>query len=147
MDKKIEITLERSSEGSSIYLKIPKKMEVFFAKLSKNEIKESEVWKYANGNGAKFYILSKNYQDFERKLGNGSVYNDYGDGLIRNETINLAPLRSVGAWKGVELKSDRFVGNNMDLEFYVRELGVYAKKIWENIIAKKKIKALITFEV
>jgi len=147
MKKKLYITLERDNKGINIYLKIPQEFEDYFSELSKGEIKISNCWKYSNGEGAKFYTLTDEYQEMERKFTYNS-FNSYGDGLIKDEKINLAMLRSVGASQGISIYSNKFLPiDNMDFERYIRELGSYAKKIWESFISKKKLKAIITFEL
>ena len=153
--KKITITLERKNDNVFLHLKIPIELERFFRKISNNETQKSIKWfSDINSNintAAKFYKLTQEYQRIERKVNNNTnlnFFNDYGDGLIRDGSINLALLRTVGASKGVKLYCDRSWGiDNMDLENYVRHLGLFTKKLWEQVITRQKLKAIISFEI
>ncbi len=148
MAKKIlYITLERENGNLFIFIKVPEEIESFFKELSKGKTKQSEVWLTPDNKGAEFYLLTPQYEEMEKKI-NSMFFNDYGSGLINGDRINLAPLRTVGASMGVKLKSDRFSQMpNLDLEFYIRELGRGVKNLWESSISKEKIKGVLTFEI
>ena len=149
--KKISITLERKNEDVIISLKIPFELEKFFKKISNNESQKSSKWLIVGDTGAKFYKLNDEYLRIERKISstNYSSFNDYGDGLIRDgNRINLALLRTVGASKGVKLRChNSWDIDNLDMENYVRNLGLFTKKFWEQVIMRQKLKAIISFEL
>lgn len=147
--KKITITLERKNDNVIIHLKIPFELERFFQRISNSEIKKSSKWFLAKNTHAQFYGLTEEYQRIERKVNPSMSFNDYGDGLIRDgNRINLALLRTVGASKGVKLHCAGSWGvDNMDLENYVRNLGMFTKKFWEQVIERQKLKAIISFEI
>lgn len=147
MRKKIFISLERKKNNIKVYIKIPKEFEDYFKKMSNEDVRTSVNWKYQNGEGAKFYALTDEYQRIEEGF-NYDIFNDYGNGLLVGEKVNLAMLRTVGASEGVVITSDKFLAiDNMDFEYYIRKLGEVSKKIWEKCVSDKKLKAVITFEI
>jgi hypothetical protein len=151
-NKKIIIKLSGRQDKISLYLKIPKEMEDYFKNLSASKTEKSNYWfirkKELISDQAEFYCISDQYSGVEKTFYQ-SAFNSYGCGLIDNSgRINLAPLRTCGASKGVYLTSERF-GNisNIDFEYYIRKLGENAKEIWKNFITPKEIKAVISFEI
>ena len=145
--EKILLNIERKKGKLTLYVKIPKRLEDYFAKASGSTTKQSGMWKDKYGQGCQFYELSDEYVQLERKLA-FAVFNDYGDGLMRHEKINLAPLRTVGASNGVYLFADSFQAiDNVNFEYYIRQLGMCTKGIWEQMIRDKSVKAIISFEV
>ena len=145
--EKILLNIERKKGKLALYVKIPKRLEDYFQKASNQATKQSGMWKNKEGAWCMFYELSNEYVDLEAKLAY-AVFNDYGDGLMRHDKINLAPLRTVGASKGVYLFAESFQAiDNVNFEFYIRQLGMCTKAIWEQMIRDKSVKAIISFEV
>ena len=145
--EKILLNIERKKGKLTLYVKIPKRLEDYFEKASNSITKQSSMWKNKEGEGCMFYELSPEYIQLEQKL-SFAVFNDYGDGLMRHEKINLAPLRTVGASKGIYLFADSFQAiDNVNFEYYIRQLGMCTKGIWEQMIRDKSVKAIISFEV
>lgn len=144
--RKIFITLEKTRTGIAISLKIPEEIEKYYKEVTKGELQQSKSWINAKGEGAQFYMLNDLLKESERKIDN-EIFTDYGDGLIDGERINTAILRTVGASKGIKITSENFNRlNNIDLEFYIKRLGEFVKKLWETSISEKTIKSVITFE-
>ena len=145
--RKIKIELKRKGNITTICLKCPKEIEEFFKNLSNGDTQESEVWTTDNKK-TEFYTLNDEYKALERNL-NLDIFNNYGTGLMSaTGEINIAPLRTKGVskGKGIVLSSHHFSGlNNLDLEHYVRKLGLATKKLWANVIGEKKVSAEITF--
>ena len=146
--KKIYLTLERNKGQIKLRVKVPAEMEEFFSELSENKSQASTRWLDAIGEGVKFYTLTEEYQALEQKLTLSSIFNDFGESLLRDrDRINLAPLRVVGASKGITITCKKFTAiTNLDFEYYIKELGRAAKQLWENCIAKQRINAVLTFE-
>ena len=145
--EKILLNIERRKGKLALYVKIPQRLEEYFKQASAESPKQSAVWKDKKGIGAKFYVLIQDYQDLEAKL-QYAVFNDYGQGLLKADRINLAPLRTVGASEGVYIFSDNFQAiDNVNYEYYIRQLGLCTKSIWEQIIRDRKVKAIISFEI
>ncbi len=150
--KRINITLERDAENVGLYIKVPKDFEDYFAKLSKGEVETSGTWYHKDDTGAKFHKLTDQYQKISDSLNRDyPCFNSYGNGLVestRSDSINIAPLRTVGASKGIRIHSSRFDEMNaVDFELYIRRLAGIAKKLWDGFIGTKKVKATIAFEV
>ncbi len=146
--KKIELKLVRNSGCIALDLKIPTDFEEFFKSLSEGKKQSSTYWfvNKTKSQPADFYKLTKSYEEIEKKFYNS--FNHYGYGLIQNQKINLAPLRTIGASKGIIIYSKRFDEiSNFALSFYIKELGLYTKKLYEEMIANKTITATITFEL
>ena len=145
--KKMIFNLKKEGKDTFIYLKIPEELENFYKNLSKGETSKSGFWLLENGEGAEFYNLNQEYEKEEKK-NIGYVFNNYGSGLFDGEKINLAFLRTLGASKGIKIKSEKFEAiSGMELEFYIRELGNFTKRIWEHFINKKEVRAVISFEI
>ncbi len=145
--KKIYITLEKDAMGISISLKIPEEIEEYYKSLSKGELQLSKGWFLKKGSGAPFYKLNEDALRNEKRI-DSDTFSDFGNGLLRNDDINTAILRTVGASEGIKITSEHFSSvNNIDLEYYVKRLGSFTKRLWETSISKKVIKSVITFEI
>lgn len=149
--KQVIIELDRQADRVSIKLKIPKEIEDYFKSISEADTAKSTKWFYDSElqNGAEFYKNADVYKEITDKLSNLGlyVYNDFGDGLVRNKQINIATLRVKGVSEGITLYSDNFTDTGIDFEFYIRELAVAIKAIWREYISKKTIKAVITYDI
>ena len=149
-NKKLHLQVERVQVEYLLKVRIPVALEELFKKMSEGaEPHKSTVWVLPNGEGAKFYNRSMQYQRMEERLA-GNTLNDYGASLIEGSRVNIAPLRTIGASKGVTLTCKKWNTNNpnnLDLDYYVKELAQYAQAIWKEYIQKAKIKATITFDV
>lgn len=152
-DKKFTKTkkayVEITKEIGCIYLsiKIPSEVEDLFKSMSKNNIKKSNAWFDKDNIGIDYYAQP---EELERKLVEieKEVYSDFGSGLMRDNYINVAVLRCVGASNGVKIHSEGFDSlSNADLQDYVRRIGLYIKKLWETNITTTKIKSIISFEL
>jgi hypothetical protein len=160
MKKKINITLDRENGNVNIKIKCPRELEEFFKKISNNETIKSVYWKNENGEPQEFYAMNSDYSEMIQKTldkigGRSSFFDNYGNGLIgqglysSSSSYNIAPLRTKGIGSGyVCLRSERFESfSNLELEQYIRELSTAVKTIWETLINKTKIKAIITMEI
>lgn len=147
--KKIHLTLERGKAQLKLKIKIPVEMEKFFKNLSKDGRRQSSKWLDEGSDGIHFYVLNDDYKRMEQRMGHSRVFNDFGETLMRDgDRVNIAPLRAVGASKGIAITCRDFDQiTNLDFEFYVKELGLMAKTIWENCIAENKISAVINYEI
>lgn len=152
----IKIKLERINNQTILNIQIPEKMEKFFKSISSNEKRMSERWAHKNQKGAEFYVINSAYNLTEKKITSKiatyslQTFNDYGDGLYRDNAINLAPLRTVNASKGIRIfnhSNENWNLENIDLENYIRKLADFSKKLWESVIEKQQIKAIISFEL
>ncbi len=152
--KRIAISLERDKGALKIKMKVPKELEEFFKKISSGETQKSEYWKDENGNGQEFYKVSNDYNTMIKNVldsKNIHFVDNYGSGLVvgggHPTKYNIAPLRTKGISNGIYLVSDRFENiSNLEVEEYIREIGTITKYIWEGLINKTKIKAVITLE-
>jgi len=145
-DNKLKLTIEKDRNKLLLFVKIPAEMEGFFKELSGGKTQISEVW-LSGKKPAEFYKLTTEYENIEKKFSN-YVFNSYGDGLFRDNKVNLAPLRTLNASEGVLIWSKKFVGlANMDFEYYVRELALCVKKIYENVITSQKIECEIIIKI
>jgi len=151
-DKIIRMEIQRRNNEIIFFLKIPKEIESFFEKSSSPNAEASQCWKDKDGNGLRFYRISPEIKARLDNLGlNSSGYlNDYGNGLmdvLNDNRINIAPLRTIGVSKGIWMHCENLDVRNIDFEYYIRELGSFTKELYENLIANKKIKAEIVFEI
>ena len=146
--KKRKAYIEITKETGKIYisLKIPTEIEDFFKNISEVKSRTSETW-FQKDKGVEYYSQPK---ELEKKLTeiDEYVFSDFGSGLMRDNLINVAILRTIGCSKGVKIHSDGFSSlTNADLQDYVRRLGLYIKRLWESNISSTKIKSVITFEI
>ena len=155
MKKKIYITLERESGNVKIKIKTPQDLENFFKTISGGETEQSQYWKDENGAGLHFYKINDEYaQKIKMVLDGERYFDNFGDGLINsgrtyNNCYNIAPLRTVGiGTKQAVLYSEKFEGaSSLELEEYIKQLGLFTKQIWSALINKTKIKSVLTFEI
>lgn len=148
----IHLEVKRDKTNLALKIKIPKILEDFFSKISNGKTGISEKWFDKEKNkGAEFYVLTKEYAELESKVSlnftNQRVINDYGNGLIDDNSINLAILRTKNASQGITICSDNFYGDNLDIEDYLRNLANITKRLLENVMLKKTIKAKITYQI
>lgn len=145
--RKMFITLENDVEGVVIHIKVPDEIEHYYKSISHDEKQQSINWVDAQtGKGVSFYKLRLELNEAERKI-ERDVFSDFGNGILRNDAINTAILRVVGISKGIKIKGKGFNVNNVELEYYVKRLGLFVKKLWETSISKRTIKSVITFEL
>jgi hypothetical protein len=150
-NKTLRFELQTRNEKTIFYVKIPKEIEDFFANASTGT-DTSSYWTDKDNNGQNFYRIS---DDMRAKLQNlnlnsNGFINEYGNGLLASNNdnkINIAPLRTIGASKGVWLHCTNINDRNIDFDYYLRELGLFSKELFENLIANRKVKAEIVFEL
>lgn len=148
-NKKLHLQVEKANGFYKLKIRIPSELEDVFKKMGEGiEPKISSVWLNEQGQGVQFYSVSEEHRVADSNLSN-CVFNNFGAGLLDGELINIAPLRTIGASKGVTITCNRWDtgSSNLDLDYYVRELALYCKTAWSKYVQKKKIKALITFDV
>lgn len=149
--REVIIELDRQDIRVSLKIKIPKELEDYFKSISEPDTATSERWFMDKEltEKAKFYKHTSRFNELAEKLNTMGLYtyNDFGDGLLRNRQINLAPLRCVGVSDGINLFSENFAETGIDFEMYIRELAVAIKTIWREFISKKTIKAVITYDI
>jgi len=152
--KRIVISLERDKGALKIKMKMPKELEAFFKKISNGEVQQSTYWRNENGEGQTFYNLSDEYNTMIKNiLDNKNIHfvDNYGSGLVSGggypTKYNIAPLRTKGISEGISLVSEKFESvSNLEIEEYICNIGQITKYIWEGLINKTKIKAIITLE-
>ena len=149
--REVIIELDRQENRVSIKLRIPSELEDFFKVISEELTHTSERW-FKNAelsDNAVFYENTDKYHEITEKLNVMGLhtYNDFGDGLLKQRLINLAPLRCVGVSQGITLYSENFNETGIDFEMYIRELAIAIKAIWREFISKKTIKAVITYDI
>ena len=152
MQKTLQINLIRRDGKINVFIQVPKEIENFFKNLADEQTKKSKAWLDGQtGDGREFYqrdadsTINKKLDDFLQK---NDAYNDFGDGLLHNEMINIAPLRVVNATNGIELQSVNFENiSNIDFEFYIRRLAEVTKQIWSAFISSREIRATIQYEL
>ncbi len=149
--KEVIIELNREDNRVSITIKIPQELEDFFRAISE-DIKHNSVRWFKDTElteNAVFYENTPKYNEITEKLTAMGLhtYNDFGDGLLKNRLINLAPLRCVGVSGGIILYSENFQETGIDFEMYIRELAIAIKAIWKEFINKKSLKAVITYDI
>ena len=150
MVKKIKIELKRSNVGFTLKIKTPKEIEDFYKNKSSEEIRESTIWQN-DGSPSRFYKISDDLLSKESSLVFSNDYNstnNYGSRLIDSSKINIGVLRTVGISNGVSISSVKFSDyTTSEMELYVRQLGIMVKKLYEELIKKINVKAVITFEI
>ena len=145
--KKIYITIEKEKNQVYLTLKVPEEIEDYYKSASKGNVKKSGTWFKEDGSPAEFYAITDELVQYERNLDSYS-FSDFGTGLLNSGRFNTAILRCVGASDKVIIKSENFnIVSNMELEEYVRRVGLFVKRFWETTISKQKIKSVISYEL
>jgi len=147
--RKMWIKLDRENGNVVLNLRVPQEIEDYYKTISGGEIQVSSKWSFSDGAPVKFYKLSEEAIKLERRVDN-QTFSDYGNGLVDSDYINTAMLRTVGvsSKKGVKIMSKHFNNtSNTDLKYFLDRFGLFVKLLWENSISRKKIQALITYEI
>lgn len=157
-NKKIKITIKKDAKkGLYLQIKAPIEIEKFFTDLSSNELGTSQKWVNDKKQGIEFYKLTADciakMDELQARTNyRQSIFNDFGDGLIKFENgrtaYNIAPFRAKNVSKGIKIfHVSKELISNADIEFYIRETADFLKILWKEYISKKAVKALITLEV
>lgn len=147
--RKMWIKLDRENGNVVLNLRVPQEIEDYYKTISGGEMQTSSKWVFADNTPVKFYKLSEEALKLEKRTDN-QTFSDYGNGLVDSDYINTAMLRTVGvsSKKGVEIMSKHFNNtSNIDLKYFLDRFGLFVKLLWEGSISRKKIQALITYEI
>lgn len=165
-----DINVTRKQDCSIVRIWIAPEIEQIFINMKEAidaPILESTKWKDQNGKNLEFYKLPN---EIDKKLLEGSFYNDYGKPLVDKEgRANIALLRTVNAsqilpdmdkdgiqrkddkgnllWiKGITLKTLDMVAIE-DCRLYTESIAKWAKRFYKNYIEDAHYSAQITYEV
>ena len=146
---KMWIKLYRENGVVVLDLRLPSQVEEYYKTISAGELQVSNKWVFADGSPVKFYKLSEEMKTLEQRV-DGQTFSDYGNGLVDQDYINTAMVRTVGASgkKGVRVVSKHFNNtSDIDLKYFLDRFGQFLKTLFETSISKRRIQALITYEI
>lgn len=157
----ISLNLKRVGLETLLTIKASPEIEEFFKRAASNrdEVRRrdngqetntatqtSSNWKDADNNGLLFY--TKNEKLSNKVSGYSSVIDNFGNGLMDNDNINLALLRVVGISnpEGKTVKTTDLLSYE-EMKTYTEELALWTKAFYENHLRSQELSASITLEV
>lgn len=144
--KAVEFKIDRDGSELTLWLKVSPEIERFFKQMAAGKTKESGKWYGQDDKPLSFYEVSDRYAQFKHWLSGRHYFNDYGDGILEGGGANIAPLRTVGASKGVTLRCGELVSYEGLID-YAHSLGEFTKDLYQNYIRDGGVKATISVEV
>lgn len=149
--KCIDITLTKNGMESSINIKVVPEIEEFFKKaaqkISRREfIETSEKWLDEEGQGLEFYKKNEKLSSKVEQYSN--VMDNFGNGLMDGNRINLALLRIVGISEegGKTIKTEDLLGHE-EANSYIQGLADWTVQFYQNHLRDHSISASITLEL
>jgi len=148
----ISIKLMRNGFDILMNIKVDEKIEAFFKQASlegdsadngnsavDGVAKTSAKWFDAEGNGLSYYVKN-------RKLSNlvpgTRVIDNFGNGLLEQDAINLAFLRTVGVSKGVTIKTTDLLSVE-EMKDYIQRLASWTKAFYQEHLVDTEVLAEI----
>ncbi len=156
MSKKtvLDLTLHKEGMESVLHLKAAEEIEEYFrkasvkqcAKKSGEKTETSAKWLDEDGDGLEFYV--KNEQLSDKVNSYGPIMDNFGNGLMDGDKINLALLRIVGisSDEGVTVRTDDLLGFE-EMKTYTNLLGQWTKSFYEENLRGGDLRATVSFEV
>lgn len=152
--KVLDLTLHKEGMETVLHIKAAKEIEDYFrrasvkqcARKSGEKTETSGKWLSAEGEGLEFYV--KNEQLSNKVSSYGPIMDNFGNGLMDGDKINLALLRLVGISddEGITVKTDDLLGFE-EMKSYVNLLGQWTKAFYEENLRDGDLSATVTFEV
>lgn len=149
----ISIKLVRKDFDVLMNLKVDKKIEDFFKHASLDDgmddagavangglAKTSAKWFDAEGNGLQYYVKSKKLSPL---VPGTAVIDNFGNGLIEGDKINLAFLRCVGSSDGVSIKTSDLLSVE-EMKDYIQRLANWTKSFYQEHLTNTEVLAEIT---
>lgn len=149
--KVIDITLKKEGMESVINLKVSPEIEDYFKRASQKVSKTgytetSNKWFDAEGEGLEFY--KKNEKLSDKVESYPDVMDNFGNGIMEGNRINLALLRIVGisGEDGVSIKTEDLLGHE-EANVYVQKLADWVVQFYQNHLRDHSLSASITLEL
>ncbi len=141
----IDIGLVKEGLNTVMTIKVADELETYFKTLAGNDTEQSSKWLDKNNRGLYFY---KKVEAMSQKVGSVQVMDNFGNGLFDDQTgrINVALIRTVGASKGISIKTQGLMTYS-EMETYIKELATWVKGFYEEQMRPAEIKAKISMEV
>lgn len=159
-DKKpaISITLKRQNMDIVMDIKTAPEIEDFFRKASlqvdngsadngdsansEGRAKTSRRWFKANGEGLEYYVKNVKLSD---KVNGYSIMDNFGNGLIEDDKINLAFLRVVGISNGVSIRTTELLSLE-EMKDYIQRLANWTRDFYRQHLSQAEIIATVNVE-
>ena len=154
-EKVINITLKRNQLDVVLDIQTSPAIEEFFRKASlegenydddRNNMAEegiaqtSEKWFDVNGNGLKYYVKN---QKLSNKVSGYDIMDNFGNGLVEGDKINLAFLRCVGISKGVSIKTTDLLSLE-EMKDFIQRLANWVKEFYNKHLVTTEVVASIS---
>lgn len=149
----ISIKLKRSGFDILMDIKVDEAIENFFKQaslegtdsdngndaVSEGVAKTSAKWFNAEDNGLSYYVKNRKLSNLVPGI---SVIDNFGNGLVENDKINLAFLRIVGVSKGVTIKTTDLLSVE-EMKDYIQRLASWTKAFYQNHLVDTEVLAEI----
>lgn len=153
-EKVINITLKRNQMDVLMDIKVSPAIEEFFKKASlegenfsdsgseteDGVAKTSKKWFDAEGNGLRYY--AKNQKLGSKVLGY-DIMDNFGNGLVEGDKINLAFLRCVGISQGVSIKTTDLLSLE-EMKDFIQRLANWVKEFYNKHLVTTEVVASIS---
>jgi hypothetical protein len=148
----VSIKLTRSGFDILMNIKVDSKIEDFFKQASlegdcadnggdmeDGVAKTSAKWFDAEGNGLSYYVKNRKLSQL---VAGARVIDNFGNGLVEDDKINLAFLRIVGISKGVTVKTTDLLSVE-EMKDYIQRLANWTKEFYQNHLVDTEVLAEI----
>lgn len=155
----VNITLKRKQLDIVMEIKVATEIEDFFKKASlDNEFgdddgnrdrvrdgitKTSRKWYHEDGSGLEYYVKNRKLSD---KVGGMRIIDNFGNGLIEDDKINLAFLRCVGISNGISIKTTDLLSLE-EMKEYIQRLAEWVKRFYSEHLIQNEVVASISLDV
>jgi len=148
----ISIKLMRNGFDILMNIKVDEKIEAFFKQASlggdsaddgsdssEGVAKTSAKWLDAEGNGLRYYVKNRKLSNLVQGT---KVIDNFGNGLLEGDAINLAFLRTVNVSKGVTIKTTDLLSVE-EMKDYIQRLANWTKAFYQEHLVDTEVLAEI----
>ena len=149
----VKITLRRSGFDILMDLKVDQKIENFFKQASlegscadngdateDGVAKTSTKWVDKEGNGLTYYVKNRKVGEL---VPGTRVIDNFGNGLLDEDKMNVAFLRIVNVSKGVTIKTTDLLSLE-EMKDYIRRFANWTKEFYQNHLVDSEVIAEIS---
>lgn len=156
--KAIELTLSRNGLDVVLDAKAAPEIEEFFRKASlegenfdddSNPSREdgmsktSKKWLDKEGEGLEYYVKNRKLSS---KVDGYRIMDNFGNGLVEGEKINVAFLRCVGISNGISIRTTDLLSFE-EMKDYIERLANWTREFYEANLITNQVTATVTVEI
>lgn len=149
----VKIVLKRSGFDILMDLKVDEKIEAFFKQASlggsglndemedaqEGKSKTSSKWLDKEGNGLPYYVKSTKLGEL---VPGTRIMDNFGNGLLDDDKVNVAFLRIVGVSEGVTIKTTDLLSVE-EMKDFIKRFAKWTEEFYKNHLVDSEIIAEI----